>query len=227
MMMEERRFTTLPAAAHALAGELAVTLDEAISARGRALLAVSGGHTPQKVLERLRQLEVDWSRVTLTLTDERWVRPDHPDSNEALVRSCLLRGPAAAAAFVPLFGGEASPEAGQPACEARLKALALPFDAVYLGMGSDGHFASLFPCDPAIDADDSLCVAVPATESRLPRISLAAPTILNTRKVYLLFSGAGKLAIYTEAKKPGSYRDIPLRLVLSQAQTPVMVLIAP
>jgi 6-phosphogluconolactonase len=102
MLKEERHFPSLPDAAHALAGELALTLDHATSARGRALLAVSGGHTPQPVFERLRQLEVDWGRVTLTLTDERWVPPNHPDSNENLVRSWLLRGPAAAA-FIPLF----------------------------------------------------------------------------------------------------------------------------
>ena len=226
MPTEERRFPSLADAAHALAGELALILDHAISRRGRALLAVSGGHTPQPVFERLRQLEVEWGRVTLTLTDERWVPPDHPDSNESLVRSWLLRGSAAAAAFVPLFGGEESPEAGQPACEARLRSLALPFDAVYLGMGNDGHVASLFPGDPAIDAGDSLCVAVAPTGSRLPRMSLTAPTLLNAEKLFLLFAGRDKETVYTEAKKSGSGKDLPLRLILSQAQTPVSVLIA-
>jgi 6-phosphogluconolactonase len=129
-MIEEHRFAALPAAAHALADELASLLREAISDRGRSLLAVSGGRTPQQVFERLRQLEVDWGRVTLTLIDERWVPAGHPESNERLVRSYLLRGAAAAATFIPLFGAESSPEAAQPACEARLKALALPFDAV-------------------------------------------------------------------------------------------------
>lgn len=226
-MIEERNFKTLEAAAHALADDLAAVLREAISTRGEALIAVSGGRTPQQVFERLHQLTVDWSRVTITLADERWVPPDHPDSNEKLVRSYLLQGTAAAATFIPLYGGEESPEAGQPACEARLKTLALPFDAVYLGMGSDGHFASLFPGDAAVDARDSLCVAVPAMESRLPRMSLTAPAILNAGKIFLLFSGADKHAMYAEAKKAGSYKEIPLRLILSQTQTPVVVLTAP
>lgn len=226
-MIEERRYATLRAAAHALADELAFLLREAIAARGRSLLAVSGGRTPKQVFERLCQLEVDWGRVALTLVDERWIPVGHPESNEGLVRSYLLRGRVAAAAFIPLFGGENSPEAGQPACEARLKALALPFDAVFLGIGSDGHFASLFPHDPALDSRDSLCVAVPANGSRLPRMSLTAPTILNARKVFLLFSGADKQAIYAEAKKAGSYKNIPARMILSQTQTPVSVLVAP
>jgi len=227
MLMEERRFASLPEAAHALAGELAQTLEKALSVRGRALLAVSGGRTPQPVFERLRQRKVDWGRVTLTLTDERWVASDHPDSNENLLRSALLRGPAAAAAFVPLFGGEESPEAGQPACEARLRTLALPFDAVYLGIGSDGHFASLFPGDPALDARDSLCVAVPAAGSRLPRMSLTAPALLNSEKLFIMFAGRDKETTYIEAKKTGSCRELPLRLLLSQPHTPVFVLLAP
>lgn len=227
MKIEERNFETLEAAALALADDLAAVLREAISARGQALIAVSGGRTPQSVFERLRQLAVDWSRVTITLTDERWVPLDNPNSNEKLVRSYLLQGSAAAAKYIPLFGGEKSPEAGQPACEARLKTLPLPFDAVYLGMGSDGHFASLFPGDDAVDARDSFCVAVPASESRLPRMSLTAPAILNAGKIFLLFSGADKHAKYAEAKKAGSYKEIPLRVILSQTQTPVSVLTAP
>ncbi len=227
MTIEERSFTTIEDAADALAGDLASVLQEAISDRGQALLAVSGGRTPQQVFRRLRQMDVDWGCVTLTLTDERWVPVDHPDSNERLVRSYLLQGLVTAATFIPLFSDEDSLEDGQSACEARLKPMVLPFDAVYLGMGNDGHFASLFPGDPAVDVRDSLCVAVPAKESRLPRMTLSAQVILNARKVFLLFSGADKHAMYAEARKVGSYKEIPLRLVLSQEQTPVKVMSAP
>ena len=228
MTIEERCFPTIEAAAYALADDLASTLREAISAHGHGLMAVSGGRTPHHVFERLRQLDVDWSRVTVTLTDERWVPPYHPDSNEKLVRSYLLQGPARAAAFIPLYGGEDSPEAGQSACEARVKDLVLPFDAVYLGMGGDGHFASLFPGDPAVDARESRCIPVPATEFRLPRMSLTASAILDARKVFLLFSGADKHAKYAEAARTdGANHDIPLRLLLLQTQTPVYVLSAP
>lgn len=227
MTVKERTFATVDAAARALADDLAEALRQAISARDRALLAVSGGRTPRHVFDCLRQLDVDWPRVTVTLTDERWVPADHPDSNEGLVRSFLLRGPAAAARFVPLYGGEVSPEAGQPACEARLAALARPFDAVYLGLGGDGHFASLFPGEPALDVRDRICVAVPGTETRQPRMTLTASAILDAREVFLMFSGADKHALYAEARKAGPYQHIPLRLVLGQERTPVSVLRAP
>jgi 6-phosphogluconolactonase len=227
MAIEEHYFTSLEAAADELAGNLASVVGDAISARGQALLAVSGGRTPKHVFERLRRHHVEWSRVQVTLTDERWVPVDHPESNERLVRSCLLLGSAASATFISLFGGEKSAKEGQSACEARLRTLTLPFDAIYLGIGSDGHFASLFPRDPALNVCNSLCVAVPATESRLSRISLTVSAILNANKIFLLFSGNDKHAIYSKAKQPGSINDIPLRLLLVQEQTPLSVLTAP
>jgi len=222
--LEEKSYKTIDAAANVLAEDLAITISDAIASRGQALMAVSGGHTPQLVFNHLRGKKLAWNRVTLTLTDERWVPPDHPDSNEKLVRSFLLKGSASRAIFIPLFGGEESPLVGESNCENRLRGMNLPFDAVYLGMGEDGHFASLFPNDSAITIHDRLCVGVPGTESRLPRISLTGPTILNTRKLFLLFSGAEKNEIYTEAKKPGSYKEIPLRMILSQSQTPLYVM---
>jgi 6-phosphogluconolactonase len=227
MAIEEHHFTSIEAAADELAGTLASVLCDAISARGGALLAVSGGNTPKHVFEHLRRHDVDWRRVQVTLTDERWVPVDHPDSNEKLVRSYLLLGPAAAATFISLFGGEESPEKGQSACEERLKTLMMPFDAVYLGMGNDGHFASLFPGDPALHVHNNLCVAVTATESRLSRISLTVPAILNANKIFLLFSGPEKHSIYSKAKQPGSIEEIPLRMLLSQGQIPITVLTAP
>lgn len=227
MSVEERAFDSLDAAARALAEELAGTLCKAVSACGRASLAVSGGRTPRHVFRYLKRLNVDWARVTVTLTDERWVSPYHPDSNEGLVRSFLLQGPAKAATFVPIYGGEISPEAGQPACEARLEAMTRPFDAVYLGLGGDGHFASLFPGDAALVVRDRICVAVPGTQTRQPRMSLTASAILDARKLFLLFSGVEKHAVYSKAKRAGPYRKIPLRLILSQQRTPVIVLHAP
>lgn len=121
MTIEHQQFDDMISAAHALADELAIVLRNAIEQRGNALIAVSGGRTPEHVFKRLRQQPLDWQKVTVTLTDERWVPADHPDSNEKLVRTHLLQDAAAAAAFVPLFGGEATPEAGQSACEARLQ----------------------------------------------------------------------------------------------------------
>ena len=226
MAIEYRPFLSVVDAANKLADELAADLQQAITDRGQASLAVSGGRTPRHVFEQLRSAGLDWKRVTITLTDERWVPASHPDSNEKLVRDFLLQGAAASATFIPLYGGEASPDAGQSACETRLKNIELPFDAVYLGMGSDGHFASLFPGDPAGEVHSSCCIAVPAKNGRQSRMSLTAPTVLRARKVYLLYSGLEKQATYAEAIKPGSFMELPLRRVLLQDQAPVIVLAA-
>ncbi len=227
MIQEERAFDSIETAAHALAEALAQSLREGIEARGQALLAVSGGRTPKRVFEPLRQMALEWHRVTVTLTDERWVPPEHSDSNEGMVRRHLLKGLAADARFVPLYTGEPTPQAGWLDCEARLQSLPLPFDAVYLGMGPDGHVASLFPGEPTVEVTDQRCVAVPATDGRQARMSLTAPTLLQARRLYLLFSGADKYAMYRKALEPGSPREIPLRLILHQNTTPVHVLHAP
>jgi len=227
MAIDKRHFTTIRTAANHLAEDLATTLHEAISSRGHAFLAVSGGRTPQYVFDRLRKFDLDWKRVTLTLTDERWVPVNHPDSNEGLVRSRLLCGKAIDANFIPLFSRENSPEEGLAACENRLMSIPFPFDAIYLGVGTDGHIASLFPGSPALDVCNRICVAIPPTESRAARMSLAPSSILNTRKLFLLFSGDQKHAIYNEALRPGSYKDLPLRIILNQDHTPVYISSAP
>jgi len=223
-MIRETEFSTIEAAANSLAEELGSILQKAIDATGHAYFAVSGGRTPRFVFSRLRKMDVDWARVSITLTDERWVPVRDSHSNERLVRSQLLQGAASAATFVRLYGGESTPEEGLAACEARLAAVGRQLDAVYLGMGRDGHFASLFPGDPAVDIRDRLCVAVPETSYRQGRMSLTASAILAAKKLILLYSGQEKHAVYQEATKPGPYHDLPLRIVLQQAQTPVEVL---
>lgn len=225
--VEEREFVSVEAAASVLADELAATLRSAIAIRGAATLAVSGGRTPGRVFDRLSVADLDWSRVTVTLTDERWVPPQHPDSNERLVRARLLRGPAARAEFVGLYGGEDTPSAGFAACERRLKELPMPLDAVYLGMGADGHFASLFPRSVALEARTGLCVPVSPSIERAGRMSLTVPMIMAAKRLFLLFSGADKRAAYEESKKRGSYQELPLRLVLTGKRVPLLVLSSP
>ena len=223
MEIIENEFPSLIEAAQALATEIEIILQDALKQRGNALLAVSGGRTPKYVFEYLRHADIDWTKVTITLTDERWVPPVHPDSNENLVRTHLLLGSIASATFIPFFGGENSPQLGQKACDARLAKVNLPFDVVYLGMGSDGHIASLFPGEPTVKVKKSLCVPVLAKGQRQPRMSLSEETLLNARKIYLLFSGDDKHATYEKAKTIHSSEDIPLQKILLQKKAPVIV----
>jgi 6-phosphogluconolactonase len=222
------RLATPDALADALAVAIERRLDDALSARGRATLVVSGGTTPRATFERLAQKRIAWRDVTITLSDERWVPPDDPASNEALVRSALLTGPAASARFVGLYTGDPTPEAGERSCAARIDTLARPFDAVLLGMGADGHTASLFPHAPGLgDALDpaggALCRAVRPPDVQPPRITLTLRALLDARIVFLLFQGARKRAAFVAAQAAGRIEDMPVRAILRQRRVPVEI----
>lgn len=229
-MAEELSFPDPETSAAATAAAIGSALAEAIDARGHATLAVSGGRTPERVLPLLAGVSLPWHKVTITLTDERWVPPDHQDSNEGLARRLLLRGPAAAASFVGLYTGAESPWAGQAVCEARLAAVPLPLDLAWLGMGPDGHVASLFPGETALLAYPhcaSRCVAAGGPEGSHPRMSLSPCLLMRSRKLFLTISGPEKRAAYEAAKQPGGLVELPVRLVLHQDRTPLTVFLAP
>ena len=134
-MLTEHIFATGAQAATDIAARIATLLSDAIAARGVATLAVSGGRSPRPVLEALSKVPLDWTKLIVTLVDERWVDPVSADSNERLVRETLLQGPAAAARFVPMKNSAADAYAGQSAVEADFTALPWPFDIILLGMG--------------------------------------------------------------------------------------------
>jgi 6-phosphogluconolactonase len=144
-MPTEYRFDSADAAAQDLARHIASTLSDAIAARGVATIALSGGRSPRAVLEALREMPLDWAKVIVAQVDERWVDPSHADSNERLIREALLTGPAAAARLVPMKNDADDAYQGQAACEEAMAALPWPIDIMLLGMGEDGHTASLFP----------------------------------------------------------------------------------
>lgn len=139
-----REFADSDAVAKALAGDVAGRLAESIAARGRAVLAVSGGTTPVRFFGALSKVEIDWDKVTVTLVDERFVPPSHERSNERLVRENLLVGRAAEARFVGMYFGAGSVEEDAKRASGAVSGL-MPVDVLVLGMGTDGHTASLFP----------------------------------------------------------------------------------
>jgi 6-phosphogluconolactonase len=222
MAIELHRHVDGTALDAALAELVLERLREGIYRRGRASLAVSGGRTPAGLFRRLAASPFPWHCVTVTLADERWVPPSHADSNERMVREVLLRDAAAAAHFVPLYNGAADPTAGLAACAAALAAIPRPFDVVLLGMGEDGHTASLFPAAASAPLDTAAvlpdCRAVRPTHAAHARLSLSPAALLDTRLVALHFTGAAKWSVLCDALKPGPLETLPVRHVLHQDQ---------
>jgi 6-phosphogluconolactonase len=210
--------------AEAAAGAITAALSAGIRRDGSAGLAATGGRSPGAVYDLMALEPLDWGRVRVTLTDERWVDPASADSNERLVRDRLLVERAAGAVFHPLHGRGADP--AEAAAHASQLLHAWPaFDAVMLGMGEDGHVASLFPGSPVLDLgldpEAPACIPVPKGEGRPPpqtRLSLTIRPLTTAGLVVILTSGAAKRAVLEKAVAGGDPRELPVRAVLQSAR---------
>ena len=225
----EHRFANGDVLAEALAQAVGDDLRAGIGTHGHALLAVSGGTTPGRFLTRLSAQPMPWDRVTVTLADERWVPLDHARSNEAVIRHTLLRHEAAEARFVPMYVPADTPEAAWPMVEAAFDALPYPFEAIVLGMGTDGHCASLFPqgdrLAQALDPAGTARVLPMRTAAQPePRVTLTMSSLRATRKLYLHIEGPEKRAALDRAlREPDAIRRYPVRAVLEAARVPLHV----
>lgn len=222
------RFADSAAQAAAASEAILTRLREGWETRGRASLLVTGGRSPGPVYDALsRSRTIDWTRVVVTLSDERICPPTSPQSNARLVRERLLTHEAARAAFVPLWTGEGEPEAAARAAEPAIRAL-MPFDAALLGMGEDGHVASLFPGRPAGREIDQARLAMTTPEGLgdppLARITLTRPALLASRLILILIAGARKRQVLEQAL---AGEDLPVRDLVAQDEAPVRVLWTP
>lgn len=224
MAVTEHLFDDASTLTAALADRVAQALEAAVAARSQASLVVSGGRTPRPLFENLAARSLPWAQVWVTLADERWVGVDSPDSNERMVREALLQGPAAAAQFVPLKNASPGPQEGADECDAALAALPWPLDVLLLGMGADGHTASLFPgvAGEALAPNcPQRCRGVLPDTAPHPRMSLTASALLNSRVALLHFTGEDKLSVFRQAQDVGPVDALPVRVVLHQSQVPV------
>lgn len=229
--LEVHPFDDNNALADALAQSLRQDLEKSIARCGHASLLVSGGRSPVPLFEKLSQTKLDWSKVTLSLVDERWVPETDPNSNAALVKKHLLINHASVARFIPLYTGEASARIAENTLRDIMDELPLPLTAVILGMGDDGHTASLFPGSEQLLEGLALgktrentppCLAQTGSAHPVERISFTLPWILEAERIYLQFGGAGKAAVFEKARTAPSH-DFPVSHVLHQNRTPVLV----
>ncbi len=232
MRIDFKTFTARNRLAADLAAEIGKRLTVGVAESGRASLVVSGGSTPVALFEQLSAMDLNWPKMMITLVDERWVATTEADSNEHLVRSHLLRDKAAAAAFIGLKNAAATAAAGEEECERNLGKMPRPFDVLILGMGGDGHTASLFPGAPKLSRATDMrgvqsCMGIAPRTAPHERMTLTLPAILDARQIYLHITGQQKRDVLEQAQADGPAEEMPIRFILRQQKTPVSIYWAP
>ncbi len=227
--MAQHAFPSGEALARKLADDVTAALERRLAAHGAAGLVVSGGRTPAAFLRELGSRKLDWSNVFVTLADERCVAADDPASNLRLVREAFTGAPASLAALVAVnpTGADAASRWSDA-----LGKMPRPFAAVILGMGDDGHFASLFPGMPSLVTALDLANTTSVVEGLAPvepraRLSLTLPTLLDTDLLVLHVTGDSKLATLQRAACGGSALEMPVRALLEQRRVPLEIYHAP
>lgn len=227
--MQFHRFEHSAALNADFAERLIAILSDAVAERGHAFLAVSGGRTPQALFAQLASTELPWHKITITLADDRWLPADAKDSNERLVKSVLLQDKASQANFISLVTADAKAEQGADTIAQRLAAVPT-FDAVILGMGEDGHTASLFPCSKELAEGLSTtadALAVNPTTAPYQRMSLSKQRLLNSRHLFLHLVGPAKLPVLNQAVAGDDVMQMPIRAFLQQPGVDIQVMFAP
>jgi len=205
----------------ALAENVSQILQSAITLRGKASIAVSGGSTPKGFFKVLSNKAIDWKKVTITLADERWVDINVDASNTRLVHENLLQNKASAAKFFHLKQGEKLCEETLADLNLAAKNSLLPLDVLILGMGEDGHTASLFPCSDEIEAcfntRSSLLKVIPKTAPH-QRISFSFHALKQSKNTFLHISSENKKNVLNSALAGTDIKQMPIRAFLQDPQ---------
>ena len=199
--------------AHIVAGQLRDCLEK----KGRATLAVPGGTTPALFLNELSLQDMDWHKVSVLLTDERFVPESDERSNTRLLKEQFVKNAASKATIVPLYAPAETPESVLESLSATIRA-ALPLDICVLGMGEDMHTASLFPGgDNLALALQSTCkdILLPMRASGAPeiRLTLTAPILLGASHIHLLIKGDAKRAALLRAEAEKTPLLAPVKIL--------------
>ncbi|WP_455482170.1 6-phosphogluconolactonase [Bartonella sp. B35(2025)] len=232
MNIDRLNFETPTALALALADRVAAELSVSILERKQAILAVSGGKTPELFFYYLSKADIDWQNIIITLVDERFVPVNHERSNEHIVRRYLLQNFAAKARFVGLYHKAITVELAAFSAANRINTLPKPFDIIVLGMGIDGHTASFFSdadrLKQALDLQtQALVLPIHAKSALEPRLTLTLPVIIQSRSIILHFEGLQKRDCFEEVCRDESEIEMPIRAVLRHAHHLVQVYWSP
>ena len=236
-MIEEYFFPDSDQLLAALVPDCTQILTTATTAKPRASLLVSGGNSPKPLYNQLSHQSLAWAAIDVALVDERWVAPKEPGSNESFIKANLLQHHAAAANFIAMKNAAVSAQLGYAECEAAYQQLTSPFDLTILGMGPDGHTASLFPhasgLTAALDNNQlALCSVIEANQSEVTgllteRMTLSLAGILRSKQLILLITGEHKLKVYKDAITQSDVLATPISAVLQQTKVPLKVYWAP
>ena len=224
--MELLSFADRRSASIAAAQALATRIESRLRSDAEANLVVSGGSTPVDCFRALATMPLAWDKVGVFLSDERWVEPASDDSNERLARKHLLTGEAAAARLEPVYRAGQSVETRCTELDARIHALPAPFAASLIGMGGDGHFASLFPdadnLDRGLDPHgDARYLPVDTEASPLRRVSMTLAALAHSDAILILIFGDAKLRVLEQAQHGEG--DYPVAALLALDATPITV----
>lgn len=213
--------------AEAVAGDVGFIVESALDARGQALIALPGGKTPGPIYEKLAKAKIDWKRVTIIPTDERIVPMTDPLSNAAMIAKIFLpKG----ARVIPVISEKAPDyKSAGMAADARLQDFPFPPDLVWLGVGTDGHTASIFPGPDLADALDApkgrrMVGVMPEpmpSEAPVGRVTLTKSAILSARTLMLVLTGKDKKKLLEQAIADGASSSLPVGRVLADAEQPI------
>lgn len=218
--------------ADAVAGDIGFIIESAVDARGEALIALPGGETPKPVFARLAAAKLPWKKVTIIPGDERLVPMQDELSNVRMIAAAFLP---TGARVIPITGDIADYRLAGNSADARLQDLKWPPDLVWLGMGSDGHTASIFngpDMDDALNAPKArravgvMPEPMPA-EAPVPRVTLTRSAILSARTILVTIRGQEKRELLEQAIEAGHSSKLPIGRVLAEAEQPIDIHWAP